>query len=227
MTLEKRDGLTDDTEFAEELLDDRVVRDGDALAVGLGVSALVDEFADRLEVGLAVGDVGSDEVEHLLRRLGDADEHAVVDLQQAKELEDLLRLGSDLRDTAVKVSQDHLTLPHRRSCSPLETDDKVDFGLCRDVKVSSLPRLALESDLLLLLSAVLLHIFVGALEDDLALGLLVLWDTRISDHPLSILGMCGKEESEFSPERWLITGSMAFASRDPTGVGGFASLIKW
>lgn len=92
--------LTDDAVLAEELLDDGVVGDGDALAVDLGVAALVDELADGLEVDLAVGDVGRDEVEHLLGRLGDADKDTVVDLEQAEELEDLLGLGGDLRDTS-------------------------------------------------------------------------------------------------------------------------------
>jgi hypothetical protein len=92
--------LTDDAKLAELLLDDGVVGDGDALAVDLGVAALVDELADRLEVDLAVGDVGLDELEHLGRRLGHADKDAVVDLQQAEELQDLFGLGGDLRDTA-------------------------------------------------------------------------------------------------------------------------------
>jgi len=62
--------------------------------------------------------------------------------------------------------------------SPLETNDEVNFGLSRDVKVSSLPGLPLESDLLLLLREVLLHILIRTLEDDLALGLLVLCCVR-------------------------------------------------
>jgi hypothetical protein len=45
---------TDDTELAELLLNDRVVGDGDALAIDLGVSALVDELLDGLHVGLTV-----------------------------------------------------------------------------------------------------------------------------------------------------------------------------
>lgn len=58
--------------------------------------------------------------------------------------------------------------------SPLESDNKVDFRLSRDVEVTGLPGLPLESDLLLLLSDVLLDVLVGSLEDDLSLGLLVL-----------------------------------------------------
>lgn len=94
-----RGTLTDDAELAELLLDDGVVGDGETLAVDLGVSSLVDELPDGLEVDLAVGDVWLDELEHLLRRLGDSDEDAVVDLEESEQLEDLLGLGSDLGDT--------------------------------------------------------------------------------------------------------------------------------
>lgn len=82
------------------LLDNLVVGNGDSLTVNLGVTPLVDEFSDRLEVDLAVGDVWADQVEHLLSRLGDSDENTVVDLKETEKLEDLLWLGGDLRDTA-------------------------------------------------------------------------------------------------------------------------------
>jgi hypothetical protein len=141
----------DNAVLAELLLDDRVVSDGDALAVDLGVTALVDELADGLEVGLAVGDVGLNKAEHLLGGLGHADEDTVVDLEEAEKLEDLLGLGGNLGDT-------------------LEADDEVDLGLGGDVEVAGLAGLALEADLLLLLGNVLLDVLVGTLEDDLALG---------------------------------------------------------
>jgi hypothetical protein len=49
---------TDDAVFAERLLNDLVRVDGQALLVGLGETALVHELLDRLEVGVAPGDVG-------------------------------------------------------------------------------------------------------------------------------------------------------------------------
>ena len=52
-----------DAVFAEMLLDDGVVGERNALlAVGLGVATLVDELTDRLEVGIAVGDEGFDDL---------------------------------------------------------------------------------------------------------------------------------------------------------------------
>jgi hypothetical protein len=89
----------------------------------------------------------------LLSSLGEADEDTVVDLEETEKLQDLAGLGSNLGDTT-------------------ETDDEDDLALGRDVEVTSLPGLTLEADLLLLLGKVLLDVLVGALEDDLALGLL-------------------------------------------------------
>ena len=54
--------------------------------------------------------------------------------------------------------------------SPPDTDNKVDLGLGRDVEVTTSPSSALQTDLLLLLGQVLLHIRLRALEDDLSLG---------------------------------------------------------
>jgi hypothetical protein len=46
---------TDDTLLAELLLDDRVVGDGNSLTVNLGVSSLVDQLLDGLQVGFTIG----------------------------------------------------------------------------------------------------------------------------------------------------------------------------
>lgn len=50
----------DDAEFAQGLLDDLIIGDGDALLVHFGESALVDERAHALEVGVAPGNVRAD-----------------------------------------------------------------------------------------------------------------------------------------------------------------------
>lgn len=73
-----------------------------------------------------------------------------------------------------------------RSRSPLDTNDKVDFRLSRNVKVTRLPRLALKSDFLLLGGNVLLHILVGPLEDDLPLSLGVLIESAFIPHKSNI-----------------------------------------
>lgn len=112
---------TDDAELAELLLDDGVVGDGESLAVDLGVSSLVDELPDGLEVDLAVGDVWLDESEHLLGGLGHSDEDTVVDLQESEELEDLLGLGGDLGDTA---GQPGWTIAVRRPTHPFSLTTK-------------------------------------------------------------------------------------------------------
>jgi len=88
-----------DAVFPQVILDDLVIGEGDALLVDLAVAALVDEGADGLEVRVAVGDVGLDDLEHFGRGLREAHEDAVVDLEQAQELEDLAGFGRDFVDT--------------------------------------------------------------------------------------------------------------------------------
>lgn len=71
--------------------------------------------------------------------------------------------------------------------APLKSDDEVDLGLSGDVEVTSLPRLSLESDLLLLGVEVLLDVLVGPLEDDLSLGLLGLITNVSLDTPKTMI----------------------------------------
>ncbi len=96
----------DDAVLAEVLLDDGVVSKGNALLVDLAISALVDKLLDALQVGVAVGNPGLDNLDHLRSGLGDANEDTVVDLEKAKELQDLAGLGGDLVDTGKTVSED-------------------------------------------------------------------------------------------------------------------------
>lgn len=74
----------DDAELAQVLLDDLVIGEGDSLLVDLSISALVDEVADRLHGGVAVGDVGFDYFEHLGSSFGDFDKDTVVDLEETE-----------------------------------------------------------------------------------------------------------------------------------------------
>jgi len=66
--------------LAESLLDHGVVGKRDTLLVYLAVSSLVDEFADGLEVRLAVGNVGLNETKHLLCGFGGLHKDTIVDL---------------------------------------------------------------------------------------------------------------------------------------------------
>lgn len=146
---------TDDSVLTEGLLDDLIVGEGDTLAVNLSVSALVDELTNALQVGLAVGDVRLDELEHLHGGLGQLNEGSVVDLTETEELHDLAGLGGELVDT-------------------LDTDNKGKLGLLGNIVRTSVTSEALKADLLLLSSAVLLDVGLGTLEDLDALGLALL-----------------------------------------------------
>jgi len=94
----------DDAELAEVLLDELVVSDRQTLLVDLSVSALVDELADGLQVGVAVGDEGLDNLQHLGGGLGELDEDTIVDLEETEELERLALLGVDLVDTVLTLA---------------------------------------------------------------------------------------------------------------------------
>ena len=89
----------EDAVLAEDLLDLLVVDERDTLAVQLGITTLVDEFADGLEVGVTVGDVGLDKTEHFNGGLGQTDKDSIVDLAETKETKDLLHLGRNLVNT--------------------------------------------------------------------------------------------------------------------------------
>lgn len=173
----------DNAVLGEVLLDDGVVGKGDALLVDLGVSALVDELTDGLQVGVTVGDEGLDDLQHLRGGLGQADEDTVVDLEKTKELESLALLGVDLVDT-------------------LDAGNEDELGLGRDVVAALGLGDASEADLLTLVVAVLLDVRLGALEDLLTLGLGLLFMTVSDGSRKAMLIEC--EDSRYlRSERWL------------------------
>jgi hypothetical protein len=135
-------------------LDLLVVGDLDALVVDLQVAALVDEAADGLEGGVAVGDVGLDHAEHVLHGLVELDEDGVEDLAEAEELEDLALLGGDLGDTA-------------------DADDDGDLGLLLEEEVAVGLGLALRGGDLGGGGAVGAGVVAGAGEGGLLEGLLL------------------------------------------------------
>jgi hypothetical protein len=136
----------DDAELAEVVLDQLVVCKRNALLVDLAISTLVDELTDRLEVGVAIGDVWVDNGKHLLGGLGQANEDAVVDLEKSEELEDLSGLGGDFIDT-------------------LDTHDKDKLWLILNVEAAILLAQTSETNLLALSIPVLLDVCLGLLED--------------------------------------------------------------
>lgn len=99
-----------DTVIAQTGLDDLVGGQGNALASDLAIAALVDKSTDRLEVGVAVGNEGLDQSEHLLGGGIDTDEDTVVDLAQAQQLQNLLDLGGKANDTSDADNKDDLVL---------------------------------------------------------------------------------------------------------------------
>lgn len=140
----------DDSVLTKGFLDNGVVSKGNALALNLSVSTLVDQGADRGKVGVAISNIRLNDAEHLSSSLGKLDKDTVIDLEQTQELEDLARLGGDLVDT-------------------LDTDNEDKLGLSRDVEAALFLGKTVQTDLLLLLLTVLLDVLLSTLEDDLAL----------------------------------------------------------
>lgn len=150
----------DNAVLSKGLLNNGVVGESDTLLVDLAVSTLVDELLDRLQVRVAVGDPGLDNLEHLGGGLGNLDEDTVVDLEETEELKNLAGLGGHLVDT-------------------LDTDDKDQLGFSGDVgRVVGLGG-TMKADLLTLSIAILLNVLLSTLKDDatlLLVGSLLLLD---------------------------------------------------
>ena len=162
---------TDNAVLGKVLLDDGVVGEGNALLVDLGVSALVDELTDGLQVGVTVGNEGLDDLEHLRGGLGQTDEDTVVDLEKTEELESLALLGVDLVDT-------------------LDAGNEDELGLGGNIVAALGLGDASKTDLLTLVVAVLLDVGLGALEDLLTLGLGLLFMTVSNGSCCAMLKVC-------------------------------------
>ena len=81
-------------------LNNSVGTDGDALAVQLAETSLVDKVSHALQVGVAVSDEGLHKAQQADSGGVDANEHTVVNLSQAKKLQDLSDLRRHTVDTA-------------------------------------------------------------------------------------------------------------------------------
>ena len=120
---------TYDAVFAEIVFDKLVVGKRDALLVDLAVTALVDELADRFQVGVAISNVGVDNGKHLGCSLGEADEDTIVNLEEPEELKNLARFRSDLINTSRKVRtvQESLAVKYMDT-NPLIRTTKTNLG---------------------------------------------------------------------------------------------------
>lgn len=92
-----------DVHLPQLVLDELVACDRDPLSVYLRESPLVDQLPDRLQVGVAPGDVGLADAQHVYGGLVETDEHAVVDLAQTEELENLAHFRGDFVDTEINL----------------------------------------------------------------------------------------------------------------------------
>ena len=84
---------------AKGFLDDAVVGQSYALLVNLSVTTFVYELTDGLQVGVTIGNVWFYQAQHVDGCFVAADKHTVVDLSQAKQLQDLAGLWCNTNDT--------------------------------------------------------------------------------------------------------------------------------
>ena len=87
------------TLLTESLLDDGVVVESESGSVDLAVASLVDELADSVAGGVAVGHVRLNNTDHVDGGTVQLDEDTVVELTKSEELHDLLGLRWELVDT--------------------------------------------------------------------------------------------------------------------------------
>ena len=142
---------TDNTVLAKGLFNDSIVMDRDTLLLNLGISTLVDQFTNGLQVGGTVSDIGLNELEHFRGSLVQADKDTIVDLQQTQELKHLTRLGGNVVDTT-------------------DTDNKDQLFLGRNIVVTVGFGLATKSDFLTFSSLVFSMVFGSTLEKITSLG---------------------------------------------------------
>jgi hypothetical protein len=136
----------DDTNSAQSLLNDIIGGDGNTLSINLGKSALVDQLANGLQVGVAIGDEGLNQTEHLDGWGVKTHESGVVDLEETEKLKNFASFGVNTIDTS-------------------DADDDSELGLSGNIEVSSLLSLAASSDLSTLQVVVLLGVGLGSLVD--------------------------------------------------------------
>jgi len=136
---------TDDAKLAELCLDDVVTGDRGTVALGLDKSSLVNELANTLQIGGAPCDVGFANAEHVDGGFVQLDEHSIVDLTQAEQLENLFYLGRNLVNTT-------------------DSHNEGQFWVSGNIEVSFLLGISSQPDLIPFLVLIFLGIFLGSLE---------------------------------------------------------------
>ena len=101
---------TNNVVLAKRLFNDSIVRDGDTLLVDLGISMLVDQTTDGLQVRITVGNIRLDQLEHFRGSLVETDKDTIVDLQKTEQLKNLTGFGSNVVDTTNTDNKDKLFL---------------------------------------------------------------------------------------------------------------------
>ena len=119
---------TDDSVLAQVVFDESIVSQRDALLLDLAVSTLVDQFANGLQVGVSIGDVRLDDLEHFQGSFCQANKDTVVDLKESEELKDFAWFGSNLVDTIQDNMLVLMNTVRSDDTHPLIRTTKTSFG---------------------------------------------------------------------------------------------------
>lgn len=159
---------TDDALFAQSLLNNRVVGQRNPLSLQFTETSFVDQFSDCLKGGITPRDERFGDSQHIDSGFIEPHEDAIVDLTKTQQLQHFPRLRADSVDTKGRRHE----VRHSETTAadiPSDSDDKSEFGFCRNVKVAMLFGLALQSNHVPLILSVLLYILFCSLEDHLLL----------------------------------------------------------
>jgi len=91
-------------------LDDTVVSDRNALLINLDKTALVNQLFDCFQVGVAVGHVRLNKLQHSGSGLVEPYKYRIVDLPKTQQLQDLSRFRVQIVDTADAYNKGKLWL---------------------------------------------------------------------------------------------------------------------
>lgn len=98
------------SEFAQVLLNDCVVGEGNALSIHFGITSFIDEFSDNLPGWVSIGDAWLNLPQHLNTGLVHSHECTIVELSQFQQSQGLSHSWCQCVDTMLNRSKYPLIL---------------------------------------------------------------------------------------------------------------------
>lgn len=166
----------DDILSAQSTFDNGIGSKGCTSVINLGETTFVDKVSDCFQVGIAPGDVGFTDSEHVNRGLIQLDEDTIVDLSQSEQLEGLPYFGMDLVNTvkykalykiSIFLNTFDYSLSHTYNMQfylPPDPHDESQLWLCWNVVIALITGLSCQPNFITFLAPVLLYVVFSPLE---------------------------------------------------------------